>query len=243
MSYDTGMSFALWYCQSGMAVSHVQEVKCGRQPRTEQELLITQYATRNGQGISMNNWTLLMAVAVVTFVSQWLGMQWFDGPQDNQPTHNSAILADQKKLQQRLEQIGHQLDRIEEWQFAEIASVDPDSNTLTIDGNLLKDTLTAVVKEELGRISPRLVDQLDVMDKRPAIVTEEEKVARQEAFVQSTDIIWDAIAQGEWLNDHTRRMQPLVSRLSDDQRIELLEQFHSAIGRGDIDLNGHFPPL
>lgn len=192
-----------------------------------------------------HKYLVLGAVIVLTVIGLFM---WFDRDTIAIDAASRAELlalnrADLVALNQDIEEIKAQLRRIEALQFQRTASTDPRTQTVTLDSTILRETLQAIVEEELNRISPAMTRAVDLQAPRQTVEGNFAPIPSQEAFGQSEYIVSDAIAAGEWTGEDTARMIPLVNSLTHEQRTELLEQFHTALNRGDIELMGAVPPL
>ncbi len=180
---------------------------------------------------------LVIAVAVI-ILSQWVGLVWLAGQSSPQSVAN-----DNKSLERAVADMRAQLKRIETLQVARVATVNPEANTVTMDQTILQDTLREIVADELSRISPSLSAEYTNTPRGTAYVGKTTYMEPEQAFSRSSAIIQEAIQYGEWDAKHTAEMAPLVNNLSQEQRIQLLEQYHAALNRGEIKMTGLVPPL
>lgn len=74
------------------------------------------------------------------------------------------------------------------------------------------------------------------------VLTKEEIEQQEQQYSNSDAIISAAIAVGKWTEQDTRNLLPHMGNLSYEQRIALLEKFHSAVNRQELNLEA-FPPL
>lgn len=180
-------------------------------------------------------WVIAVAIVVV---SQWLGLIWLAAQTTPQPVTDNS-----KRTERALAEMRSQLSRIETLQVAKVATVNPEANTVTMDQSILRDTLREIVADELNRISPSLSAEYTNTPRGTAYVGKTTYMEPEQAFAQSSAIIEEAIQYGEWDAKHTAEMAPLVNNLTQEQRIQLLEQYHAALNRGEIKMTGLVPPL
>lgn len=65
---------------------------------------------------------------------------------------------------------------------------------------------------------------------------------REQAMSQTTTILDEAIASGNWDSSNNEKIMPYIDKLSNEQRIELLEKFHGAINNQALSLTDGIPP-
>jgi hypothetical protein len=180
---------------------------------------------------------LILALAVVV-ISQWAGQVWLVSHASPRPVDD-----DNKGIGRALIEMGNQLQRIEAMQTVRMATVNPEANTVTMDQSMLQDTLREIVADELDKVSPALSAEYGNLTPGTAYVGKTTQMAPEQAYAQSAAIIQEAIQYGEWDGERSAQMAPLVNNLSQAQRIELLEQYHGALNRGEIKMTGIVPPL
>ena len=73
-------------------------------------------------------------------------------------------------------------------------------------------------------------------------VTLYDQIEQEAALSRSSSLIDQAISAGRWTEQHTQELLPQLSSLSENQRIKLLEKFHGAVNRQEIELED-VPPL
>jgi hypothetical protein len=180
---------------------------------------------------------LVIAVAIVV-LSQWIGLVWLAGQSSPRPAVGNS-----ESMERALTEMRSQLLRIETLQATKVATVNPEANTVTMDQSILQNTLREIVADELNRISPSLSAEYTNTPRGTAYVGETTHMEPEQAYSRSSAIIAEAIQVGEWDARHTAEMAPLVNNLTQEQRIELLEQYHGALNRGEIKMTGLVPPL
>lgn len=181
---------------------------------------------------------LIVAVAVVV-LSQWASQAWYASQISFHPAMNDSS----KLMEIAVAEMRQQLLRIETLQATKMVAVNPEANTVTMDQSVLQDTLRGIVSDELARISPSLSAEYSNTMQGTAYIGETTYMEPEQAFAQSSVIIQEAIQSGKWDAQHTVEMAPLINNLSQEQRIQLLELYHAAVNRGEIEMTGIVPPL
>jgi DNA-directed RNA polymerase specialized sigma24 family protein len=180
----------------------------------------------------------LIVIVVAIVLSQLAGQIWIASKVTTQSSSNND-----KGLEIALINMSEQLSRIEALQAAKVAVVNPGANTVTMDQSILKDTLREIVADELERVSPKLSAEYVSKAQGSAYVGDTPYMQPEQAFEQSQAIIREAIQYGELSGEKAAEMAPLVNSLTEKQRIQLLEQYHGALSRGEIKISGIVPPL
>ena len=179
----------------------------------------------------------ISTIAVLIF-SQLVSVVWLTGK-----INSSKNTSSDARIQNALIEMTAQLKRVEELQYTRVATVNPNTNTVTMDQSNLQSTLRNIVAEELDRISPLLKSEYTTAASATAYAGNAPYVGSGQAYLQSQAIMQEAIQYGEWDEKHTAEMVPLVSSLSPEQRIELTEQYMDAMRRGEIKPTDLAPPL
>ncbi len=179
----------------------------------------------------------IIAVTVIV-VSQWAGQIWLA---NRVPSGTNS--SDGSRLENAVAEMGYQLERIESLQSARIATVNPAANTVTMDQSMLQDTLRDIVADELAKVSPSISAEYANTTYGTGYVGETSHMQPEQAYAQSETIMQEAIQYGEWDGDHTAAMAPLINNLTQEHRIQLLEQYTEALNRGEIKMTGIAPPL
>ncbi|HEX4911214.1 MAG TPA: hypothetical protein VFV64_10690 [Permianibacter sp.] len=144
----------------------------------------------------------------------------------------TALLALQQHRQQ--EQLQQQLDF-----FAATLARSPTvtaSSTITSAAYPLPQQLRELIRAELKQ---RPVENSSTA--KPA-VTAAAKREQELQFANSDAVLSGALASGRWTLHDTEALIPHLSQLSTAQRVQLLERFHAAVNRQELELED-IPPL
>lgn len=179
----------------------------------------------------------LIAVLVVVVLSQWLGQIWLAGHISPQ-----QVVQENNGVENAMAEMRYQLQRIESLQAARVATINPETNTVTMDQSLLQNTLRDIVADELAKVSPAISAEYSNSTPGTSYVGETTYMAPEQAYEKSAAIIQEAIQYGEWDGRYSDQMSGLVNNLTHEQRIQLLEQYHGAVNRGEIKITGMVPP-
>ncbi|WP_428242367.1 hypothetical protein [Gynuella sp.] len=179
----------------------------------------------------MKNGMLLVVVSLIVLTGQWSGMRWIES---RMKSDNQYSLQRQNAIYDQLLEIQQILKRANQQGYVY------QDYSGTLDSDSLQDTIATIIRQELaavdwGETGPRKIAKQTVNDVDPQL--------SEQAYQESADIIAMAVADGRWQARDTETMAPLMGYLTEQQRVELLEQFHQAFNRGEIELVDGVPPL
>ena len=106
----------------------------------------------------------------------------------------------------------------------------------------LQQLLREVIRAELHqRPSDKPTVGAPVHAGMPAMTAAAEREQAQQ-FANSETVLSNALASGRWTLRDTEALIPHLSQLSTRQRVQLLERFHAAVNRQELELED-IPPL
>ena len=77
-------------------------------------------------------------------------------------------------------------------------------------------------------------DSTAIENEKP--LTYEQQLASENAVNESREIVTQAVRLGVWTKDDSRKLYDNLPDLTAEQRIQLLEQFHGAVNRQELEL-------
>lgn len=107
----------------------------------------------------------------------------------------------------------------------------------------LKAALREIIRNELAALTASSSAAKDDFTSQPDITLSESKLQEQEtAAMVSATIVQQATSAGVWSGTDTEALLPHLGKLSEQQRLLLMDQLYSAINRQEMDIQD-FPPL
>lgn len=107
----------------------------------------------------------------------------------------------------------------------------------------LKKALREIIREELAALpSPSRIAKDDSASQPEEALSEHNRQEQETAAAISTSIVQQATSAGVWTRADTEALLPQIARLSEEQRVALMEQLYGAINRQEMDIQD-FPPL
>lgn len=107
----------------------------------------------------------------------------------------------------------------------------------------LKAALREIIRNELAVLTASTSAAKDDFTSQPGIVLSESELQEQEtAAMVSATIVQQATSAGVWSETDTKALLPHLGKLSEQQRLILMDQLYSAINRQEMDIQD-FPPL
>lgn len=173
----------------------------------------------------------LIAATVVILLSQWGSQLWLSGQIALPP-----VIAGNDDLENKLGDLSALLQQRIDAQYL-TAEINHGANVVTVDASSLEDTLRRIVAEELVRVThSELVN--DVGDTKNFADTDTANDMQPgEAFAISESLVLDIIQNGKVDVDQSVKIQELAHNLTQEERIKLLEQYHGAVSRGEIEIS------
>lgn len=105
----------------------------------------------------------------------------------------------------------------------------------------LKAALREIIREELAALPVSIAG--DVPVSQPDIVLSDREREQQEtADAISVAVVQQATSAGVWTRADTEALLPHLGRMSEQQRLALVDQLYGAINRQEMDIQD-FPPL
>ncbi|AJQ96983.1 hypothetical protein [Gynuella sunshinyii] len=179
----------------------------------------------------MKNGILFALVLLTVLAGQWLGIQWLES---RVKSDNQYALQRQNAIYDQLLEIQQMLKRTDQQDYVY------QDYSGALDRDTLQDMVATVIRQELATVEWEGSDPRKTADKRASNV---DPRLSEQAYQESADIIAMAVANGRWQARDTETMTPLMDYLTEQQRVDLLEQFHQAFNRGEIELVDGVPPL
>lgn len=103
---------------------------------------------------------------------------------------------------------------------------------------VVRDVLRSELRDSLNEIQnsnqQRAVTSNQSVEKEP--LTYEQRLLSESAVDESREIITHAVRSGVWTNEDSKKLYANLPDLTEGQRIQLLEQFHGAVNRQELEL-------
>jgi hypothetical protein len=107
----------------------------------------------------------------------------------------------------------------------------------------LKNTLREIIREELAALPVSAATNGDnTAFQAEAGLSESERQAQETADMVSASIVQQAASAGVWTQADTDALMPHLGRISEQQRLALMDQLYGAINRQEMEIQD-FPPL
>lgn len=107
----------------------------------------------------------------------------------------------------------------------------------------LKAALREVIRDELAALPSSTGAGTNTPTSQPDIMLSENELQQQEtAAAISATVVQQATSAGVWTRADTDALLPYVARMSEQQRLALMDQLYGAINRQEMDMQD-FPPL
>lgn len=107
----------------------------------------------------------------------------------------------------------------------------------------LKSALREIIREELAALPlPTAAAGNDAASRPEIVLSDSELQEQQTAAAISTSVVQQATSAGVWTRADTEALLPYITKMSDTQRLALVDQLYGAINRQEMDIQD-FPPL
>lgn len=113
----------------------------------------------------------------------------------------------------------------------------------------IESVVREIVKEEVAAIGEaklavagRAGDDAEAAQPEAAVSFEQRQL-QQESFANSQAVVLEAVNSGVWTRESSLQLSAYAGDLNEDQRIELIQKFHDAVGRGEIQVGPESVPV
>lgn len=106
----------------------------------------------------------------------------------------------------------------------------------------LKAALREIIREELAALPVSTVGRNMPASQPDTVLSNREREEQETAAAISAAVVQQATSAGVWTQADTEALLPHVARMSDQQRLALVDQLYGAINRQEMDIQD-LPPL
>jgi hypothetical protein len=106
----------------------------------------------------------------------------------------------------------------------------------------LKSALREIIREELAALPLPTAAGNDAASRPEIVLSDSELQEQQTAAAISTSVVQQATSAGVWTRADTEALLPYITKMSDTQRLALVDQLYGAINRQEMEIQD-FPPL